>query len=91
MNRFSLDAHLNDIHATFPAARRKPVIGITANYADGDATLRERYYTQVVEAGGVPVIIPPVADRDVLINTLDQIDGLLLTGGGDINPLWVGE
>lgn len=91
MNRFNLDEHLNAFYASFPEGRLKPVIGITANYADGDATLRERYYTQVVEAGGVPVIIPPVADKDVLIHTLDQIDGLLLTGGGDINPLWTGE
>ncbi len=91
MNRFNLDEHLNEFYASFPEGRKKPVIGITANYADGDATLRERYYTQVVEAGGVPVIIPPVADKDVLIHTLDQIDGLLLTGGGDINPLWTGE
>ena len=91
MNHFDLESHLNDIYATFPEARRKPMIGITANYVDGDATLRDRYYTQVVEAGGVPVIIPPVADKAVLVNTLDQLDGLLLTGGGDINPLWAGE
>lgn len=45
----------------------------------------------VVRAGGTPVIIPPVADKDVIINTLDKIDGLVLTGGGDINPLWAGE
>ena len=37
------------------------------------------------------MIIPPVADKDVIINTLDKIDGLVLTGGGDINPLWAGE
>ena len=27
----------------------------------------------------------------MIINTLDKIDGLVLTGGGDINPLWAGE
>jgi microsomal dipeptidase-like Zn-dependent dipeptidase/anthranilate/para-aminobenzoate synthase component II len=45
----------------------------------------------VVEAGGVPVIIPPVADKQVIINTLGRIDGLILSGGGDYNPLWAGE
>ena len=91
MNTFDIEAHLKEYTATFPPAGRQPIIGITSNYADGDSTLRERYYMQVVRAGGTPVIIPPVADKDTIINTLDRIDGLLLTGGGDINPLWSGE
>ena len=57
----------------------------------GDATLRDVYYKQIVKAGGTPVLIPPVADKEVLVNTLTHLDGLLLTGGGDINPLWMGE
>ena len=89
--RFNLDDQLSDFYNTFPEGRHQPVIGITANYADGCATLADKYYTQVVEAGGTPVLIPPVADRNVIVNTLDHIDGLLLTGGGDYNPLWAGE
>ena len=91
MKTFSLESHLNNIYAAYPEATRQPVIGITANYADGDATLRDKYYEQVVRAGATPLLIPPVADKDVIINTLDRIDGLLLSGGGDINPLWSGE
>ncbi len=91
MKEYSLPSNLEDIYSRYPEADKRPVIGITANYADGDATLRDRYYKQVVAAGGVPVIIPPVADSNVIINTLDGIDGLLLTGGGDYNPLWAGE
>lgn len=45
----------------------------------------------MVRAGGIPVIIPPVDDKDVIVNTLDHIDALLLTGGGDHNPLWFGQ
>lgn len=37
------------------------------------------------------MLIPPVSDPEVIINTLENIDGLLLTGGGDHNPLWAGE
>lgn len=91
MNTFNLESYLDKVYATYPEANRRPMIGITSNYVDGDATLRDKYYTQIVEAGGTPVLIPPVADKDVIINTLDNIDGLLLTGGGDVNPLWVGE
>ena len=45
----------------------------------------------MVAAGGVPLIIPPVADTDTIVNTLSRIDGLILSGGGDFNPLWTGE
>lgn len=88
---FDLDARLAPVYSTYPEASHRPLIGLTANFADGNAMLRNHYYEQVVVAGGVPVIIPPVTDKDVIINTLDQIDGLLLTGGGDYNPLWAGE
>ena len=91
MNRFDWRSRLDDIYATFPEAGRKPVIGITANYGEATSRIAEGYYKSVVAAGGVPVIIPPVADKDVIINTLDHIDGLLLSGGADYNPLYCGE
>ena len=91
MENFDLESHLKGVYSTFPEAKRQPLIGLSANYEGIDATLRERYYKQVVEAGGVPVIIPPVADTAVIINTLQHLDGLILTGGGDHNPLWMGE
>lgn len=91
MKSFDIQSSLDDIYARYPEATRQPVIGLTGNFADGDARLCEQYYMSVVRAGGTPVIIPPVADKDVIVNTLDKIDGLVLTGGGDINPLWAGE
>lgn len=91
MKSFDIQSSLDDIYARYPEVTRQPVIGLTGNFADGDARLCEQYYMSVVRAGGTPVIIPPVADKDVIINTLDKIDGLVLTGGGDINPLWAGE
>ena len=91
MNRFDWQSRLNDIYATFPEAKRKPVIGITANYDEATSRIAEGYYESVVAAGGTPVIIPPAADKDVIINTLEHIDGLLLSGGADYNPLYCGE
>jgi len=88
---YNLEEHLDNIYSSFPEAAQRPVIGITANFSNGDASLRDLYYNQVVAAGGVPVLIPPVADKGVIINTLERIDGLLLSGGGDYNPLWCGE
>ena len=91
MSKFDLQSHLNDVYAHYPEAENRPVIGITGNYEDFICKLGKGYYQSVVEAGGVPVVIPPVADKHVIINTLEHIDALILSGGGDINPLWVGE
>mgnify|MGYP003291221111 CR=1 FL=1 len=88
---FSLNELLVSTYGRFPEVERRPIIGITANYSDIDATVRDRYYKQIISAGGVPVIIPPVADAAIITDTLDKVDGILLTGGGDYNPLWCGE
>ena len=91
MKHFNLQTYIEEVYAGFPAASRKPVVGITGNYEDLTCKLGRGYYESVVRAGGTPVIIPPVADKAVLLNTLDHIDALILSGGADINPLWCGE
>ena len=90
-NTFDLQQYLDALYARFPEADHKPVIGITGNYDDLTCKLGQGYYKSVVAAGGVPLIVPPVADTDTIINTLSRIDGLILSGGGDFNPLWTGE
>lgn len=89
--QFDLNAIMADMHQTFPVAQRRPVIGITGNYGDLTCKLGEGYYKQVVAAGGVPLIIPPVADAAVLTSILEKVDAVLLSGGADINPLYQGE
>ena len=84
-------SNLSSAYASFPEATLQPVIGITGNFGEETCKLREDYYKAVAQAGGIPVIIPPVNDTDVIINTLEHIDGLLLSGGGDYNPLFCGE
>lgn len=92
MNKsFQLQAQLDAIYGHLPEAKPRPLIGISANTADIDLTLRRVYCDQIVHAGGVPVVLPPVDDAEVLINMLEGIDGLVLTGGADYNPLWYGE
>ena len=90
-NAFDLQGRLDAVYARYPEAPYQPVIGITGNYTEQACKLSEGYYKSVVAAGGVPVIIPPVGDPDVILNTLDRLDGLILSGGGDYNPLWAGE
>ena len=91
MNKFNLQQHLDETYTSAPSHTYRPLIGITTNHEGIDATLREVYYKQIVSAGGTPVLIPPVADNDVLLSTLDTLDAIVLSGGGDFNPLWAGE
>ena len=88
---FDWKAKYDALHSTFPTHKRRPVIGITGNFGDKGCELAEGYYRSVLEAGGTPFIIPPYEDKDALLGVLDHIDGLLLSGGGDINPLFLNE
>lgn len=88
---YSLEHYLEDVYSRFPESGDRPVIGLTANHHEIDADIRERYYQQVVAAGGVPLIIPPVDDAGVIADTLNRIDAVVLTGGADLNPKWMGE
>jgi len=71
----------------------RPVIGITSHPRIGRTSIGEtllqtasRFYVEgVSRAGGVPVILP-VLDPDAVEELLAAVDGLLLTGGGDVAP-----
>ena len=88
---FDIQADYDRIHRTFPGYKTAPVIGLTGNFQDGNCMLAEGYYQSILKAGGTPFIIPCYDDTDALINTLEKLDGILLTGGADINPLFLGE
>ena len=69
----------------------KPLIGITGNFGDKGCELAKGYYQSILEAGGSPVVIPPYGDEQALSALLDTLDGIVLSGGSDMNPLLVGE
>ena len=73
------------------SASNHPLIGISANYREGDSCIENSYALSILEAGGVPVLIPVCTDIEILRETVKRLDGLLLTGGGDINPLFAKE
>lgn len=68
-----------------------PLIGISGNFRAGDCTLASAYYESVLAAGGSPVIIPPFDSESALSSLLDSIDGLVFSGGADIDPDFLGE
>lgn len=73
----------------------KTRIGITAfpSARDGSryATLNENYTRSVRAAGGLPLLLPFDYTPDEAEAALDNLDGLLLSGGGDLLPALYGE
>ena len=47
--KYDLQSQLDKVYATYPEAKRQPIIGITTNFTEGDATLRDVYYKQIVK------------------------------------------
>ena len=64
-----------------------PIIGIAPNYSyeKKEYTLSEDYVLAIEKAGGCPIVLLPHQALPLFL------DGLLLTGGGDIDPLLFGE
>jgi putative glutamine amidotransferase len=67
----------------------KPLIGVNCDtFADATGPiegLRPAYCKAIARAGGVPVMIPPMAP-ELIEELLDRLDGVLLTGGDDVRP-----
>ena len=72
---------------------KKPIIGISSTWGGGTATSAPLTYIEsVIRAGGVPLVIPVTSDKELLSRILDTVDGVIMTGGEDIDPLkWYGE
>ena len=79
-----------------------PVIGITATLREDVDRVAERplgrfvradldYVEGVAEAGGVPVVLPPVGEARTAEAVIGGLDGLLLSGGSDLHPGYYGE
>ncbi len=71
----------------------KPIIGITCNLRKRNSELvhelQDRYVQAVVQAGGVPVLLPRVLQEDVAA-LVQQLDGVIISGGRDIPPKFYG-
>ena len=85
---------------------KRPLIGITSNHTPKDAVgdltglgpfgqdwhlLPTDYIRAIEKAGGCPVIIPIVNDLETIAPLLEQLDGILFSGGSDIDPAFYGE
>jgi putative glutamine amidotransferase len=74
------------------SAPKKPVIGITCSRSSAGSTLLATAYTEAVsKAGGVAVVLPTVSTREEADALLAALDGVIFSGGEDVNPAWYGE
>jgi putative glutamine amidotransferase len=74
------------------STQSQPLIGITSGLIDNSAgvpvcQLGQAYVTAVQRAGGIPMVIPVGIEVTTLASLLSRLDGVLLSGGGDIDPL----
>ncbi len=73
--------------------RGKPVIGITAafDFEKCTSNLRDDYYEAIIQCGAVPVLIPVTEVKGVWVEYLDICDGIVLSGGPDIDAMYFGQ
>lgn len=68
MVQFNWKDTYQNFHSTFPGYKKQPLIGLTGNFNEENCVLAETYYQSVLKAGGTPVILPPVEDKDALLS-----------------------
>ena len=69
----------------------RPLIGISCGGSATMTTLKTTYSDAVRLAGGVPVLIPILRDSATVSQLVERLDGVILSGGEDIDPLYFGE
>lgn len=84
----------------------KPLIGITANFSTDDmhyvkqgigaigqswTLIANDYSNAIIRAGGIPIIIPISEEEDYVKDIAGKIDGLILSGGEDMDPIISGQ
>jgi putative glutamine amidotransferase len=90
------------ISARMNRKKAAPIIGITCSmeydqkgrkYPTAYAFdyLKRSYYEAVERAGGIPLILPNAKQRKNVLPLLNLMDGLLISGGNDVDPVFYGE
>ena len=67
-------------------------MGITCSRSrSGSTVLPTTYSDAVSKAGGVPLVIPTVSSMEQAAAVVAAVDGIVFSGGEDVNPAWYGE
>jgi putative glutamine amidotransferase len=77
--------------------RKKPIVGLNCSLRHSETVgvkqsfILEYYYDSVSEAGGLPVLLPPLAKAEDVREAAGLLKALVLVGGDDINPAQYGQ
>lgn len=70
---------------------KTPLIGVSCSHPGFNSSTRRTYTESVIQAGGIPILIPITTDSLILKNIVSRLDGLILIGGEDIHPSYYQE
>lgn len=71
--------------------RHAPVIGISTTYSHGSLSAGYDCVKAIHQAGGIPILIPSTNDPTLLDAIIRKMDGVLFTGGVDVDPSFYGH
>ena len=71
----------------------KPIIGIFPSYDEDKKQifLNQTYIDEIMKSGGIPFIIPLTTDSKLILEIINDINGLVISGGVEIDPKYYGE
>ncbi len=69
----------------------QPVIGISCSFSDGRYSVPDGYINAVRDSGGIPVVLPLPQNKSEAMKAMSLCDGLLLSGGVDVDPKLYGS
>ncbi len=70
----------------------KPIIGILTDIdSDKNVSMPNSYIRVIEKAGGLPIVIPYVNDKENIKKYVELCDGILFSGGADVCPIHYGE
>lgn len=79
---------------------KKPLIGISGSIIEDKGGMfpgykrsyvNDDYVQSILRAGGIPIILPIIEDKETIQNCIEKLDGIILSGGHDVNPLLYNE
>ena len=69
----------------------KPIIGISTDISDGKISVNNTYVRAIIRAGGIPYILPSSNDPLLVGTIIENLDGIVFTGGKDVHPMLYNE
>ena len=74
-----------------PGIKRFPLIGISTDISPKRTAVNTAYVQSVILSGGIPYMIPVTDNVEILRQIVSRLDGIVFTGGEDIQPMYYGD